>query len=75
MTRIVNQRWIIRVWRTELGPGPYESTDIIELGHQIYAKDSYEKIAERLEKIERLAAYEILSQYTGCGGIVYPDWS
>lgn len=70
MTRIIVDQWTVRVWFTE-----YELTHGPNY-HVIAAVTSAPVggIAEALDKISGVAAYEILDK-DGNGAVVYPDWS
>lgn len=79
MTMKPVQSFRVRVWRTEqefkFGPDP-EVLDALSLLLVKYRFDRLtpELIADAIEPLERVAAYEILDLNHN-GVIVYPDWN
>lgn len=74
MTRVERGGLVIRVWREEeeFKPGPDQEIEAAIMAVPLSPPSLALKIAEALDKLPKIAAYEILVR--GNGAIVYPDW-
>ena len=72
MTKVVKDRLIVRVWRTEQEFTTGNNSDIYSA--VVLANDDPQSISEILDTFPNIAAYEILDK-DGNGALVYPDWN
>ena len=72
MTKVVKDRLIVRVWRTEQEFTTGNNSDIYSA--VVLANDDPQSISEILDTFPNVAAYEILDK-DGNGALVYPDWN
>jgi hypothetical protein len=78
MTRVPLTYWTVRVWCTEpcyrLGPSPEIATAVLDAATKSkYTGDVPVDVALALDRIENVAAYEIVD-LNGNGAVVYTDW-